>query len=59
MEGGAEGIKAFPNRVFLNNLRELVCYNGRIALRGEKGPREVAYASFKLAPNHRQNFGIS
>jgi len=59
MEGGAEGIKAFPNRVFLNDLRELVCYNERIALGGEEGPREVACASFGLAPNHWQNFGIS
>lgn len=59
-ERGAEGTKAFPNRVFLNDLRELVCHDGRNALEGEEGPREVAVRGpFGLAPNHRQNFGIS
>ena len=42
MEGGAEGIKAFSNRVFRNNLRELVCHDGRGAVEGEEGSREVA-----------------
>jgi len=34
-ERGAEGTKAFPDRVFLNDLRELICYDGRNALGGE------------------------
>lgn len=59
---GAEGIKAVPNRVILNDLRELVCHDGRDALEGEEELREVAVRGpfgLGLAPEHRQKFGIS